>query len=78
MYGLFFFKEMYSVLFTVEGEVVSEKFKPEYPEPEAEIGEPEIPEAETEEPEPGDSNTFEEISYAEPEPNWKAAKDIWG
>ena len=78
MYGLFFFKEMYSVLLTVEEEVVSEESEPEYPEPEAEFPEPEIPEPGAEEPEPGDSNTHDEISYAEPEPNWEAAKDIWG
>ena len=69
---------MYSVLFTAEEAVVNEETEPDYPEPEVEFPEREIPEPEAEEPEPGDSNTHDAISYAEPEPNWDAAKDIWG
>ena len=59
---------------------MSEEPEPEFPEPEAEFPEPEVPEPETEVPEPEGSGETQDdgISYAEPEPNWDKAKEIWG
>ena len=63
---------------TVEEEAFSEEPEPEYPEPEVEFPEPETPEPEAQEPEPDSTDIPDEISYAEPEPNWGIAKEIWG